>query len=110
VAVASDETTAADATTLTINAGYTFVTRGRHLDVVNLNASGEIAVNRVWSIVAEVVTELATDRRADERVAVRAGTVYVAGERIRLDAAAAFGATRASPEVLLTIGITITIE
>jgi hypothetical protein len=96
--------------TLTVNAGYTFVTRDRELDVVNVNASAEVEITRTWSLVAEVVSELATRRRADDRVIVRAGTVYAVGERVKLDAAAGFGATRASPDVLLTIGLTVTLN
>ena len=97
-------------TTLTLNAGYTFITRDRQLDVVNLNASAETAVNRTWSIVGEVIADLARHRGADDRAVLRAGTVYVAGKRIKLDAAAGFGVTRSTPDVLLTVGVTILIE
>jgi Putative MetA-pathway of phenol degradation len=96
--------------TLTVNAGYTFVTRDRDLDVVNVNASAEASVTKAWLIVGEVVSELATSRRADDSVVLRVGTVYAVSERVRLDAAAGFGATRASPDLLLTIGITININ
>lgn len=98
------------AVTLTVNAGYTFVTRDRDLDVVNLNASAEAGITKAWSIVGEVVSELATSRRADDRIAVRAGMVYAVGERVRLDAAVGFGTTRASPDTLLTVGVTITLN
>jgi hypothetical protein len=93
--------------TLTVNAGYTFVTRDRDLDVVNVNASAEVEVTRTWWLVGEVVSELATRSRADDRVVVRVGTVYAVGERVKLDAAIGFGATRASPDLQLTVGITI---
>ena len=96
------------AVTTTVNAGYTFVTRDRSLDVVNLTASAEAALTSAWSVVAEVVSELATSRRGDDRLIVRAGGAYVLTERVRLDAAAAIGVTRTSPDVLLTIGITVT--
>jgi hypothetical protein len=96
--------------TLTVNAGYTFVTRDRELDVVNLNASAEAGITSAWWIVGEVVSELATNRRADDRLILRAGTVYALGERVKLDAAAGFGVTPASPDVLLTIGVTITLN
>ncbi|MBI2219222.1 MAG: hypothetical protein HYU51_18230 [Candidatus Rokubacteria bacterium] len=96
--------------TLTINAGYTFVTRDRRLDVVSLNASAEAGITRAWSIVGEVVSELAMSRRADDRVVLPAGTVYAVGECVRLDAAAGFGPTRASPDLLLTTGVTITLN
>ncbi len=93
--------------TLTANAGYTFVTRDRDLDVVNLNASVEIGITKAWWIVGEVVSELATSRGVDDRVVLRGGTVYAVSERVRLDGAVAFGATRASPDALVTIGVTI---
>lgn len=93
--------------TLTANAGYTFVTRDRDLNVVNLNASVEVGITKAWWIVGEVVSELATSRGVDDRVVLRAGTVYAVGERVRLDGAVAFGATRASPVALVTIGVTI---
>lgn len=95
---------------LTVNAGYTFVTRDRDVDVVNLHASAEAGITRAWSIVGEVVSELATDRRTDDRVVLRAGTVYAVRERVRLDAAIGFGTTRASPDVLLTVGVTIALN
>jgi len=98
------------AVTLTVNAGYTFVTRDRDLDVVSLNASAEAAISRVWSLVGEVVGELATSRGADDRVVLRVGMVRAVTERIKLDAAVGFGATRTSPDVLLTIGVTINLN
>jgi len=94
--------------TLTANAGYTFVTRDRDRDVVNLNASVEVGVTRAWSVVGEVVSALTTNHRSDHHVVLRAGTVYALSERVRLDAAVGFGVTRASPDALLTVGVTIT--
>jgi outer membrane putative beta-barrel porin/alpha-amylase len=96
--------------TLTFNGGYTFVSRDRDLDVVNANAAAEAGITKRWSIVAEVVAELTTSRRADNRVVVRGGSVYAISERFRLDAAVGVGATRASPDVLLTIGITVALN
>jgi Putative MetA-pathway of phenol degradation len=98
------------ATILTLNAGYTFVTRDRHLDVVNLHASAETPVHRAWWVVGEIVADVATHRGVDDRVIVRAGSVYAATDRIRLDGAVGFGAARAGPEVLLTIGVTIRLD
>lgn len=95
---------------LAVNAGYTFVTRGRELHVVNLNASAEAGITSAWWIVGEVVSELATSRRADDRLILRAGTVYALGARFKFDAAAGFGVTHASPDLLLTIGVTITLN
>ena len=96
--------------TLTMNAGYLFATHDRDGDAVDVNASVEAVVTRAWSLVGEVVSELATTSRAADRVVLRAGTVYALGARVRLDAAAAFGVTRASPDVVLTFGITIVLN
>jgi len=93
--------------TLTVNAGYTFVTADRTADVVNVNASVDAAITDTWSVVAEIVSELATHRRADDRVVVRVGTTYEVAKSVTLDAAAAVGVTRASPDLLLTVGVTV---
>jgi hypothetical protein len=92
---------------LTVNAGYTFRGCGRTCDSVNVNASAEAIITQQWTIVAEVVSDLATGRRADDRVVLRAGTIYAVGERLKLDAAVGLGATRNTPDVLLTIGLTV---
>jgi len=96
--------------TLTLNAGYTFITRDRALDVVNLTASAEIQMSQSWSIVGEIVSEVATHRQNVDRAIVRAGTVYVVHERVLFDAAVGCGLTRASPDVVVTIGVTITLR
>ena len=95
---------------LTINAGYTFITRDRALDVVNVNASAEVQIADACAIVGEIVSELATSRKSADRVVLRAGAVYAVGQRVRFDAAAGFGVTRVSPEVLITIGVTIALD
>lgn len=77
---------------------------------MNLNASAQAGISKAWSLVGEVVGELAMSHRADDVVLLRAGTVYAVSERIRFDAAVGFGATRASPDVLLTIGVTINLN
>jgi outer membrane putative beta-barrel porin/alpha-amylase len=96
--------------TVTIHSGYTFVMRDRALDLVNVSASAEVQMSEAWSIVGEIVTELATSRQNADRVVVRAGAVYAIGERVRFDAAAGFGVTRASPDLLLTVGVTIALD
>jgi hypothetical protein len=93
--------------TTTLNAGYIFATEDRDNDSITVAASVEAAMTKAWSIAGEVVSDLATTRRADDRVVLRAGTVYALNERVRFDAAAGFGVTRASPDVLLTIGVTV---
>jgi hypothetical protein len=96
--------------TLTINAGYTFIMRDRALDVVNLAASAEVQVSRAWSVVGEIVSEVATTRHNADRAFVRAGTVYAVHARVLFDAAVGFGLTRASPDLLVTVGVTITLR
>ena len=93
--------------TATVNGGYVFATHDRTADSINIFASVETAVAPSWSVVGEVVTDLATSRRMDDRLLVRVGTVYAVNERVRFDAAAGFGVTHASPDVLLTVGITV---
>jgi Putative MetA-pathway of phenol degradation len=93
--------------TLTANAGYTFIERGREFDFVNVNASAEAAITEQWAIVAEVVSDLATGRRADDRLVLRAGTIYAVGQRLKFDAAAGLGVTRNTPDFLLTVGLTL---
>jgi Putative MetA-pathway of phenol degradation len=78
---------------LTINAGYTFAARGREFDVVNVNTSGEALISKSWSIVGEVVSEVATSGQVNDRIVIRAGAVYAIGKRLKLDAAAGLGAT-----------------
>jgi len=96
--------------TLTLNTGYTFVIRNRDLDVANVNASVEGAITRAWALVGEVVSELATSRRTEDRAVLRMGMVHAVTERLRLDTAVGFGTTRASPDVLFTIGVTINLN
>jgi hypothetical protein len=93
--------------TMTVSGGYRFATHDRAEDRVTLSASAEAVITTAWSIVGEVVSDVATRRRVDDQLVLRVGTVYAVGERVRLDAAAGFGATRASPDVLLTVGITV---
>ena len=93
--------------TVTVNGGYTFVTEDRDGDVVSINAAVEAPIARAWSLVAEMVSDILPNRRADDRVLLRAGTVYAISERVRLDATAGFGATRAGPDVILGVGLTV---
>jgi len=94
------------AVTITVNAGYTFVTHDRTLDVVNLETSAEVRMSEAWTLVGEVVSELATSRDVRDSAIVRAGVVYALGQRLKLDAAVAVGVTRASPDLIVTIGFT----
>jgi hypothetical protein len=85
-------------------------TGDRSLDVVNLNAAVETAVAENWLVVGEVVSELSTSREVGHRVVARLGAVYALAEHVSVDAAAAIGLTRATPNVSFTVGITIRVR
>jgi hypothetical protein len=89
-----------------LNAGYTFATLGRTFDAWTVNAALEYRVTAAWSLVAEVVQEF-PNSDDPHTVVVRGGTVYAVTDRIKLDAGVGVGATRASPDVVVTAGITI---
>ena len=92
--------------TLTWNGGYTFVTRDRDLDFWTLAASVEYCATKAWSLVGEIVSGLGSGSAADTAV-LRAGTTYSITDRIRADAAIGSGVTRESPDLLITIGVTV---
>ena len=94
--------------TLTGNVGYTFVTRDREFDFWTLAASLEYRVAKAWILVGEVVSAVGADRAPDVAV-LRAGAIYVVGERLKLDGAVGVGLTRDSPDVLITVGMTISL-
>jgi Putative MetA-pathway of phenol degradation len=89
------------------NGGYRFVLRDRDLDAWVLSAAIEYRAITAVALVGEVVSELATTRVRDELVLLRAGVVYGLTDRIKVDGAIGFGLTRASPDVTVTVGITI---
>ena len=93
---------------LTWNGGYTFVTQDRNLDFWRLSASVEYLASKAWLLVGEVVSALAAEKTAEFAV-LRVGAVYAISERIRLDGAVGFGLTRPSPDVILTVGVTISL-
>lgn len=92
---------------LTGNVGYVFVGRDRALDVVTASASVEAPLTPRWSAVGEVASDVLPRQPGDPVVVVRAGFVHALAERVRLDVAAGAGVTRASPTLLLTIGMTV---
>ena len=94
--------------TLTGNVGYTFVTRDRELDFWTLAASLEYRMTKTWILVGEVVSAVGADRAADVAV-LRVGAIYAVGARLKLDGAVGVGLTRGSPDVLTTLGITISL-
>ena len=92
--------------TLTLNGGYTFVTRDRDLDFWVVTGSLEYEITDAWSLVGEIVSELGTHDRGDV-VVLRAGTMLAITEGIEVYTAVGFGLTRDSPDVTVRLGVTI---
>jgi hypothetical protein len=102
--------------TLTGNAGYTITTGDADADVLLLGASVVWAVRGPWSVVGEVVGEFAVGRSADDQALIRVGftwDVFNAGaakgllRQATLAGAVAAGLTSASPDVVVTLGLTL---
>src|SRR3990170_1061430 len=91
---------------LTLNGGYTFVTRDRDLDFWVVTGSFEYEITHAWSLVGEVVSELSAQQRGDVLV-LRAGTVLAITEGIEVYTAVGFGLTRDSPDVTVRLGVEI---
>ncbi len=94
---------------LTVNGGYTFVLRDRDLDFWLAAGSVEYRATKEWSLVGEIVCGLgihAVDRTPDT-IILRAGSTWAVTDRIRLDGAVGAGLTRESPDVLVTVGVTL---
>jgi Putative MetA-pathway of phenol degradation len=89
------------------NGGYRFVLRDRDLDAWVLSGALEYHVTAAVSLVGELVSELGTTRARDDAAVLRGGLVYGLTERVRLDGAVGVGLTRASPDVTVTVGITL---
>lgn len=92
--------------TLTGNVGYTFVTRERDLDFWTLAASIEGRMSRAWTLVGEAVSAVGA-HSAVRTVVLRVGSIYAITDRVKLDGAVGFGVTRESPDVVITVGVTI---
>ena len=92
--------------TLTLNGGYTFVTRDRDLDFWVVNGSFEYEITDAWSLVGEVVSELSAQQGGDVLV-LRAGTVLAITDGIEVYTAVGFGLTGDSPDVTVRLGVTI---
>jgi hypothetical protein len=56
-------------------------------------------------LAGEVFSTLGT--RAPDTALIRGGATYALSDRVRLDGAVGAGLTRQSPEVILTVGVTI---
>jgi hypothetical protein len=92
--------------TLTWNGGYVFVSRDRALESWLLAASLDYRVSEPWSLAGEVVSTLGVDQ-APPLAVLRLGSAYALSTRVKLDGAVGVGITRASPDVLLTVGVTL---
>jgi hypothetical protein len=92
--------------TLNWNGGYVCISRARDLDLVLLSTSLAYRVTATWSLVGEVVSAIGVNQAPNVAV-LRSGATYTFTPRIKLDGAVAVGVTRASPDVLVTIGTTI---
>lgn len=90
---------------LTGNVAYTFVTADRTQDFMTLATSVEYRPSEPWLIVAEAVGTLPS--RAEDTLVLRAGAVHYVTPRVRLDGAAAVGLTRSSPDIIVTLGVTL---
>lgn len=92
--------------TLTWNGGYTFAARDADLSFWTVAGSVEYRATNAWSLVGEVVSGFGADAAGDLTI-LRAGSTYAITDRIKLDAAVGVGATRESPDVIVTVGVTI---
>ena len=102
--------------TLTGNAGYTIAMSDADADVVFLGASVDWVVGGPWHVVGEIVGEVAVGRDADDVALIRVGftwDLFDAGDapgllrQATLAGAVAAGLTSASPDVVVTLGITL---
>ncbi len=91
---------------LTGNGGYTMVTDDRSLDFWTASAALEWAAARGTILAGELVGNVGVDE-ADDVALVRLGAVHQWSMRLKLDAAVAAGLTEASPDVVLTFGVTL---
>ena len=88
------------------NIGYTIVTRDEDPNFWSFNAAVEYRATQAWSLVGELVSTVG-ESRAAETVVLRAGSVYALTDMIKLDGAVGFGLTTQSPDVVVTVGVTI---
>lgn len=94
---------------LTVNGGYTLVMRDRNLDFWLAAGSVEYRATKEWSLVGEIVCGLGIHglHRAPDTIVLRAGSTWGVTDRLRLDGAVGAGLTRESPDVLVTVGVTL---
>ena len=93
---------------LTVNTGPTFVTGDRDQDFWTLAGSLELRASGSLTLVAEAVSELPISA-GDPRLVVRAGAVYRVLTWLAVDGAVGSGLTGRTPDVLVTVGVTISL-
>jgi hypothetical protein len=97
-----------DTINLTGNLGYTLTSPHRSLGYWTVDGSFEYALASSWVTVGEAVSSIGADR-APTTVLLRAGVVYGLSLHAKLDAAVALGATRPSPDLVITMGVTFSL-
>ncbi len=94
-----------------LNLGYTVIGASGQENVLKWGAAASLQVTRPLSFVGEVVGETNSDRHAkDDPREFRVGLAYALRDHIVLDGAVSLGLTRASPNYVLTVGITARFE
>ena len=94
--------------TLTWHGGYVCVSRDRPRDFWRLAGALEYRLTETWALTGEIVCTLGVNVAPDVTV-LRMGAVYALTTRVKLDGAVGMGMTRASRDVLLTVGATMTL-
>lgn len=89
-----------------MNAGHAFVTADSAQSGWLASAAADYSVSDAFSIVSEVVSSFGT-RGTRDSVVLRAGAIGRVASSIALDAAVGFGVTRGSPDLQITVGLTI---
>ena len=94
-----------------LNLGYRFVGASGQDDVFRWGVAASLKMSETLAFVGEMVGETNSDPRAKEDpMAIRAGLTYAVRQDLVLDGAVSLGLTRASPDYVLTVGVTARFE
>lgn len=94
-----------------LNLGYTVIGAPGQENVLRWGAAAALKVTEPLSFVGEVIGQTNSDPHAkDDPREVRVGLAYALRGNIVLDGAVSLGLTRASPDYVLTVGITARFE
>ena len=97
--------------TVHLNLGYTFIGASGLDNVLSWGVAASLKVTDAVALVGEVVGETNSDPHAkDDPRELRAGLTYALWEKVVLDGAVSVGLTRASPDYVLTVGLTARFE